>query len=137
TDVVARDAGGNVLRFKVASTPSAPEDGPLTALRALLDRVEPGAVAHVAHAGTIATNALLGQIHLELPRVAFITTEGFRDVLEIGRQARSAVYDLHVRRPPPLARRADRLTVRERVEHDGSVSLPLDEAGVRAAVSAI
>ena len=84
----------------------------------------------MAHAGTIATNALLGQVHLELPRVAFVTTEGFRDVLEIGRQARSAVYDLNVRRPVPLARREDRLTVRERIDHDGSVHVALDPRSV-------
>jgi N-methylhydantoinase A len=55
-----------------------------------------------------------------------VTTAGFRDVLEIGRQARSAIYDLSVRRPVPLARREDRLVVRERIDYDGSVRVPLD-----------
>lgn len=137
TDLVASDETGDVVRLKVATTPRAPEEGVLAALRALAERVAAGAVAHLAHAGTIATNALLGQMHLELPRVAFITTAGFRDVLEIGRQARSAVYDLHVGRPPALARRADRLTVQERIEHDGSVSLALDAESVDRAVAAI
>ena len=137
TDLVASDDAGNVRRFKVATTPRAPEEGLLAALRTLLADVEAAAVGHLSHASTIATNALLGQVHLELPRVAFITTEGFRDVLEIGRQARSSVYDLFVKRPPPLARRADRLVVRERVEYDGTVSTPLDAASVDAAVATI
>ena len=137
TDLVASDAAGTMLRFKVATTPRAPEEGLLTALRALLETVEPTSIVALTHASTIATNALLGQVHLELPRVAFITTDGFRDVLEIGRQARSSVYDLNVRRPLPLARREDRLTVRERVDYDGTVHTPLDDASVARAVATI
>jgi len=137
TDLVASDEAGNVRRFKVATTPRAPEQGLLAALRTLLAGVDARAIEHLSHASTIATNALLGQVHLELPRVAFITTEGFRDVLEIGRQARSSVYDLFVRRPRPLARREDRLVVRERVEHDGRVSRALDAPSVDAAIAAI
>jgi N-methylhydantoinase A len=137
TDLVAADHEGRILRAKVATTPRAPEEGLLDALRGLLETIAAGEIAHVSHASTIATNALLGQVHLELPRVAFVTTEGFRDVLEIGRQARSAVYDLHVRRPVPLAQREDRLTVRERTEHDGRVSTALDAASVARAVEVI
>ena len=121
TDLVATDAGGAVVRYKLATTPAAPEAGLLDALRALLREIGAAPVVQLSHASTIATNALLGQLRLELPRVAFVTTEGFRDVLEIGRQARSSVYDLHVKRPAPLARREDRLTVRERVDYDLSL----------------
>jgi N-methylhydantoinase A len=137
TDLVASDGAGRLLRFKVATTPRAPEDGLLAAVRALLRDVDAAAIVSLAHASTIATNALLGQVHLELPRVAFITTDGFRDVLEIGRQARSHVYDLNVRRPVPLARRADRLTVNERIDFDGSVHAELDAASVERAVATI
>ena len=139
TDLVATAGDGRFVRLKVASTPSAPELGALTALAEVLASGSVGAtdIALVAHASTIATNALLGQRGLELPRVAFITTEGFRDVLEIGRQNRSALYDLGVRRARPLARREDRLVVRERREFDGSVSVPLDDASVERAVAAI
>jgi N-methylhydantoinase A len=137
TDLVARAGDGSTARLKVATTPRAPENGVLDALRALLRDVEATQIVQIAHAGTIATNALLGQVHLDLPRVAFVTTAGFRDVLEIGRQARSAVYDLGVRRPPPLAAREDRLTVRERIDHDGSVHRPLEAADVAAAAAVI
>jgi len=137
TDLVALAADGRLVRHKVASTPRAPEEGLLAAVQALLGEVAAGEIALVAHASTLATNALLGQVHLELPRVAFITTEGFRDVLEIGRQNRSAIYDLHVTRPKPLARREDRLVVRERRTHDGAAIVPLDAASVQAAVTTI
>jgi N-methylhydantoinase A len=137
TDLVAAADAGAVVRLKVATTPHAPEAGVLEALRALLRDVDPARIVQFGHAGTIATNALLGQVNLELPRVAFVTTEGFRDVLEIGRQARGAVYDLHVRRPAPLAARADRLTVRERIDFDGSVHRALDPESVAAAVAAV
>jgi len=137
TDLVALADDGRLVRHKISSTPRAPEEGLLEALRALLDEVAANEIALVAHASTIATNALLGQVHLELPRVAFITTEGFRDVLEIGRQNRSALYDLNVTRPKPLARREDRLVVRERRTHDGGVLRVLDAESVNAAVATI
>jgi N-methylhydantoinase A len=137
TDLVALAGDGRLIRHKVASTPLAPDEGLLAALQMLLEEVAPHDVAMIAHASTIATNALLGQMHLDLPRVAFVTTEGFRDVLEIGRQNRSAIYDLNVTRPKPLARREDRLVVRERLAFDGSVLTPLDAASVERAVATI
>jgi N-methylhydantoinase A len=137
TDLVALADDGRLIRHKVSSTPRAPEEGLLDALRALLEEVAANEITLVAHASTIATNALLGQVHLELPRVAFITTEGFRDVLEIGRQNRSALYDLNVTRPKPLARREDRLVVRERRTHDGGVIVELDPATVARAVETV
>jgi N-methylhydantoinase A len=137
TDVVATDDAGATVAFKVPTTPRSPEAGVLDALRALVRDRDPGEIAQLSHASTIATNALLGQVHLELPRVAFVTTEGFRDVLAIGRQARASVYDLNVRRPAPLASREDRLTVRERIDYDGSVHVALDSHSVAEAVAAI
>jgi len=137
TDLVALDEAGKLQRWKVSTTPRAAEEGLLRALQAFQGAQPETDVALIAHASTIATNALLGQVHLELPRVAFITTEGFRDVLEIGRQNRSAIYDLNVTRPVPLARREDRLTVRERRGYDGAVLVPLDLASVDAAIAAV
>lgn len=137
TDLVACDDAGATVRLKVATIPRAPEAAVLEAVQRLLRDVDAARIGQLAHASTIATNALLGQMHLALPRVAFVTTAGFRDVLEIGRQARSSVYDLNVRRPTPLALREDRLTVRERIDADGSVHVALDPGSVAEAVRAI
>ena len=67
-------------------------------------------------------------MNLELPRVALVTTHGFRDVIEIGRQNRSELYNLFVERPRPLVARNDRLTVRERVDFRGNVLQALERA---------
>jgi N-methylhydantoinase A len=135
TDLIAMSPDGTLVRLKVATTPREPERGALDALAAYLDGIDPSAIGLIAHASTIATNALLGQMHLELPRVAFVTTRGFRDVLEIGRQNRSAIYDLNVRRPTPLARREDRFVVTERLDVHGNAIVPLalDEVDAVAA----
>jgi N-methylhydantoinase A len=114
TDLVALADDGRSFGTRCRRRRGRRKRGCSTRLRRAAGEVRPNEIALVAHASTIATNALLGQVHLELPRVAFITTEGFRDVLEIGRQNRSAIYDLNVTRPKPLARREDRLVVRER-----------------------
>ncbi len=137
TDLVALDESGTLVRWKVASTPGAPERGFLAALDALLETCPASDVARIAHASTIATNALLGQVNLPLPRVAFVTTAGFRDILEIGRQQRSAIYDLGVERPTPLAARVDRLTVRERRTHTGETLVPLDAGDVERVVATV
>ncbi len=77
------------------------------------------------HATTLATNALLGQSNLPLPRVALVTTAGFRDVIEIGRQNRPSLYDLSFVRPVPLIARQRRFEVRERTDAVGRRTLPL------------
>ncbi len=129
TDLLAVDTeSGERIVVKCASTPRAPEEGVLNALDRLFERFsQRPRIEYLAHSTTIATNALLGQMHLELPRVVFITTEGFRDVIEIGRQNRSEVYNLFVTRPKPLTAREDRLTVRERIDHRGNILVPLEE----------
>jgi len=133
TDVVAVESwsGATIVR-KVASTPREPHRAAIRALAELRARYEPAPlIEFVAHSTTIATNALLGQLGLELPRVALVTTEGFRDVIEIGRQNRSEVYNLLVERPRPLVTREDRLTVRERLDYHGEILVPLDRASLR------
>ncbi len=135
TDLVALDEEtGRYRKIKVPSTPAQPELGVLAALEALFETREPGEVSLVSHSTTIATNALLGQMQLELPRVALLTTEGFRDVLEIGRQNRSEVYNLFVRRPRVLVAREDRLGIAERLDAGGNVVRPLDTASLEAAL---
>jgi N-methylhydantoinase A len=134
TDLVAVESwSGRVKTRKVASTPHEPQRAVMHVLRALLDEYdERPVIEFLAHSTTIATNALLGQLGLELPRVALVTTQGFRDVIEIGRQNRSEVYNLFVERPRPLVARDDRLTVRERIDYAGKVLVPLEDASIAA-----
>ncbi len=107
TDVVAFETWSEAtVTHKVPSTPREPQRAVIDGLAAVLARYEtPPTVEFLGHSTTIATNALLGQLGLELPRVALVTTAGFRDVIEIGRQNRSEVYNLFVERPTS-ARRA-------------------------------
>jgi N-methylhydantoinase A len=129
TDLVAL-VDGRLVTAKVPTTPRNQARGVVTALEAVQPAV--GAVASFAHGSTVATNALLER---RGARTALVTTQGFRDVVEIGRQNRPALYDLTRDRPPPLVPRALRFTVRERMGRDG-VLIPLDEESVRAAVDA-
>ncbi len=129
TDLAAAESwSGRIVTRKVASTPREPHRAVVDALAALVSEYEaPPTIELLAHSTTIATNALLGQMNLELPRVALVTTHGFADVIEIGRQNRSKLYNLFVERPRPLVARADRLTVRERMDYRGNVLRALDE----------
>jgi N-methylhydantoinase A len=129
TDLVALVEGG-LITAKVPTTPGNQARGVVAALE--LVRPAVGAVASLAHGSTVATNALLER---RGARTALVTTEGFRDVIEIGRQNRPALYDLTRDRPPALVPRELRFTVRERMGRDG-VLVPLDEESVRAAVDA-
>ena len=136
TDLVALDEEtGALRRLKVSTTPRAPEEAVVRALRDFVASDPATAISLIAHSSTIATNALLGQINLELPRVALLTTEGFRDVLVIGRQNRPEVYNLFVERPRPLVARGDRIGVRERLDHTGAIVVPLDRASLDAAIA--
>jgi N-methylhydantoinase A len=128
TDLVSLTAGG-LVTAKVPSTVSDQSAGVLAAIRA----GGVGEVGAFAHGMTVATNALLER---RGARTALVTTEGFRDVLEIGRQNRPALYDLHRRRPPALVPRELRFCVRERMGPEGVV-IELEEASVEAAIEAL
>ena len=131
TDVIALDeTTGALMRLKVASTPRAPELGVAEALRSLLCEVAPQDIVLLSHSSTVATNALLGQLNLELPTIALLATQGFRDVLEIGRQNRSELYNLSVRRPVPLVERRLRFGVCERLDPFGRVVTALERASL-------
>ena len=135
TDLVALDEEtGEILNVKVPSMPKNPEKGVMDALDQYLESRDPASVVMVGHATTIATNALFGQVGLELPKTALITTKGFRDVIEIGRQRRAEVYNLFFQRPPMLVSRRHRYEVRERVDADGNVLMPLNMADVETAL---
>ena len=130
TDLVAA-VDGELVTAKVPSVPGAEARGIAAALAAA--GVEAGAVGVLAHGTTVATNALLER---RGARTALVTTEGFRDVIEIARQDRASLYDLTVHKPAPLVPRELRFTVRERMGPDGVV-VPLDDASLQAAVVAV
>lgn len=131
TDLYALDeknpTDGGVRTAKVLSTPEDLSLGVLNALRSA--GIAPNEISTIVHGTTVATNALLER---KYPEPAFITTAGFRDVLEIGRQRRQALYDPYQVKPEPLISRANRYTVSEKLGSDGSVVKPLDEAELRA-----
>ena len=111
-----------------AKTPSTPEDqsiGVLNGIRALLEElgVAPDCVTGVAHGTTVATNTLLERNGAV---TALITTKGFRDVLDIGRQSRPELYDLHARKPASLIPRYLRREADERMDYTGTVLVQLD-----------
>lgn len=133
-DVVVVDERGMRLA-KEPSTPGNPAAGVLRALDRLLSSgaISSAAVHGVAHGCTVATNALLEG---RWARTALVTTRGFRDVLEIGRQNRPNLYDLDAVRPPAIVPRDLRYEVSERQNARGEIVVPLEEADLeRAALS--
>jgi N-methylhydantoinase A len=119
------DASGETLAHKVASTPDDPSRAILQGLRALAPR---GGLAFLAHGTTVATNAL---IQRRGGQVALVTTAGFKDLLEIGRQTRPKIYDLKADHPEPLVPRERRFEVAERVGPAGEVIRPLSDADIK------
>ena len=126
TDVIVGDSGGlTVLKLPTTSDPSA---AVLRGLRSLGANARRAVL--ISHATTLATNALLTRAGLA--RTALITNEGFRDVLEIGRQRRPELYSLESKRPIPLVERKDRLTIGCRIGADGSETRPLGKGEAEA-----
>ena len=130
TDLVALSEG-NLVTAKVPSTPKDQSVGVMNAIEA--SEIKPSAVGALAHGMTVATNALLER---RGARTALITTEGFRDVLEIARQDRPSLYDLTQDRPPTLVPRELRFTVKERMGPKGEVTA-LDESSLEEVISAV
>ena len=116
-----------IVVHKVPSTPADPSVAIIAGLEGLasLHGVDLGRMARFAHGTTVATNAL---IQRRGGRLALVTTKGFRDLLEIGRQIRPRVYDIQTDYPPPLIPRERRLEVEERVGPRGEVLTELSEA---------
>lgn len=129
TDVVL-EFGAKSHATKVLTTPDAPERAVMEGVRAILAEAKcrPQDVTLVVHGTTLATNAL---IERKGARTALITTEGFRDSVEMAWEHRFEQYDIHMQRPQPLVSRDLRFGVPERVASDGSVLLALDEQAVR------
>jgi len=129
TDIVTIH-DGTVRVTKTPSTPDSPETGVINGL----EKVESAAefsledVGFLGHGTTVATNAVLER---EWANTALVTNEGFRDVLEIGRQARPDIYDFQVEKPDPVVPRDRRFEVPGRVDERGNTITELDEDAVR------
>ncbi|HWX50678.1 MAG TPA: hydantoinase/oxoprolinase family protein [Roseomonas sp.] len=135
TDVVL-EAGGARRTRKVLTTPSAPEEGVLQGISLVLQDagLRFSDIDVFVHGTTLATNAI---IERRGAKTALIATQGFRDVLEIGTESRYDQYDLTLEKPVPLVPRELRFTVPERMDAEGRVRLPLDEAALEALVPAL
>lgn len=133
TDAVLYDEAATELRYaKAPSTPANPTEGVLHALQRL--DVPLKEVRRLVHGVTIGTNAILERKGAE---VWMLTTEGFRDVLEIARTNRTELYNIKSLKTPPLVPRTRTLEIRERLMYDGSVRIALDARDVRAAAEKI
>jgi len=135
-NLLAVDTGGTFTDFywispkgiRVHKVPSTPTDPSLAIARGLEELGLIRLPLQLVHGSTVATNALLEK---KGAKVLFLTTEGFEDVLEIGRQNREALYDLKVSRPEPLVPRRLRLGVSERLGPGGKVLRPLGPASIK------
>ncbi len=136
TDVVCRADDGSVRIAKVPTTRGDPSRAVLTALETARNEwgVSPLEITRFTHGTTVATNAVLER---KGARIGLIATEGFKDVLEIGRQMRHQMYDLVLKPETPvfLAPGRYRKEVRERLDASGNVLIPLDEDSVRQAIA--
>lgn len=126
TDIVMIDTQGQVFSRKLLSTPHDYSEGIEAGVRALLAELEvaPDQITEFVHATTVATNTI---IERKGAAVALITTEGFRDVLEIARFRTPRLYDISYRKLDPLVPRDLRFEVAGRLAADGSEVVPLDE----------
>ncbi len=136
TDIALIHPDGRIATRKVPSTPANYGSGVIEGIRQILaeERLGVEAVGEVLHACTIATNAIL---EAKGARTALLTTAGFRDVLELRRIRVPRLYEPLYRKPPALVPRRLRFEVAERLDWQGNVLLPLDEASVTAAIDAL
>jgi N-methylhydantoinase A len=130
TDFILLD-DGRVQIFKVLSTPDNPARAVLQGLRHLHPSL---ADVNIVHGSTVATNALLER---KGARTALITTKGFEDVLEIGRQTRPDLYDPFATKPPPLVPTRLRFGVPERLDYNGEVLTPLSPEDIDAVLERV
>jgi N-methylhydantoinase A len=118
---------GGLAVAKVPSTPANPALAVIEGIEKLVEegKITAAAIQFLLHGTTVATNALLEH---KGARTALLTTEGFEDILQIGRQSRPDLYDFWARRPPPIVPRHLCYGVPERVLYTGEISSPLDTA---------
>lgn len=130
TDVVV-EVEGRQFSTKVLTTYIAPENAIIDGMHQVCENagIAPSDIGQIIHGTTLATNAL---IERRGAKTALITTEGFRDVIEMRTESRFEQYDLNLELPEPLLPRQSRFTVSERVDANGDVLIPLDRTGVEA-----
>jgi len=136
TDLVFLAPDGKVERAKVLSTPGDYSQGIANGLESTLasGALKIDDIAQIMHGTTVATNAILEG---KGARVALITTRGFRDVLEIRRLRMPVLYDIRFRKPQTLVPRNLRFEVEERIDAEGKVDRPFDEADARRVVDQV
>src|SRR5574341_2610929 len=134
--VLLDDASGQITTYKCLTTPRDPSDAIEAGIQGLAKEVPgcAGRLEEIIHGTTLVINAI---IERKGARTGLITTQGFRDVLELGREIRYAPYDVFAEFPEPLVPRHRRLEVNERLRADGSVLKPLDETEARETVRAL
>ena len=132
TDIVMR-INGDLFTHKVLSTPQNPANAVIQGVSEILrlhstdaDQLE------IVHGSTVATNALLER---RGARIALVTTKGFEDILEIGRQARPSLYDFFVERPAPLVPVDRRFGISERTLHTGEIQMEIEPADLETLAS--
>jgi N-methylhydantoinase A len=133
TDIVILQNNKILKKLKVPTTPGNPEIGVVNGVK------DSGVnfIVDFVHATTIATNTLLGQFGMKLPRVALITTKGFRDVIEIGRQNRPSLYDLELTRPRTIVPRQLRFELDERTDFTGKILKSVEKNDVSRLIEKI
>ncbi len=137
TDIVVYDTiGGRQLARKVLTTHQDPAEGVMAGIDQILreDGVDAADIGRIVHATTLFTNAL---IERKGAVTGLITTAGFRDVLEIGRERKYELYDINIRKPEPLVPRHLRREVEGRMLVDGSERTPLDAEGLLREIDAL
>src|SRR5437667_1239571 len=126
------DSTGELYALKIGSTPRNPELGFGDAVKEVISgRVDPERIESLVHVGIIGSNLLLGQLGIDLPACALVTTKGFRDVIEIGRQNRPELYNISFSRPRTLVPPSLRFEMDERVGSDGGVLVKVSETRLR------
>ena len=135
TDVVI-EVEGQQFSTKVLTTYIAPENAIIDGMHQVCIKanISPADIGQIIHGTTLATNAL---IERRGAKTALITTEGFRDVIEMRTESRFEQYDLNLTLPEPLIQRQSRFTISERVDATGSVLINLDRAEVEAVADEI
>ncbi|RAR52610.1 N-methylhydantoinase A [Paraburkholderia unamae] len=133
---VALELGGKLFSTKVLTDYTAPERAIIKGIGIVADKAGIGLkdIGVIIHGTTLATNAL---IERRGAKTAFITTQGFRDTIEMRTENRFEQYDLNIKLPPPLIERCDRFTLAERVDAQGGVLLTPTEAQISAIVDRI